>query len=193
MWITDLTLVIEWNIGVDQAPPLRGDTLRERKPLLNRRGFSCPLNRSNILPERLPGKLVNDMRKKLFSWGKTPIFVPRWMLSAKYAGFIVLGTLFLLWGNVTLSLATFDGYTTFWAIAVLISSVLCLPGSIDDRFEDLEKWSALVLSGFIASWAVAAGVVAVSMEELNRIPGAWAILLVGMFPAARAFGLLRVK
>lgn len=132
------------------------------------------------------------MRKKLISWGKTPIFVPRWMLSAKYAGFIVMGILFLLWGNVTLQLATFDLYTKFWAAGVIITAVLSLPGSIRETYESLEKWAALILSGLIMSWAVAAIFRAISESELSRIPGAWAVFLVGLFPLARGFGLLRV-
>ncbi len=113
------------------------------------------------------------------------------MLSAKYAGFIVMGILFLLWGNRTLSLATFDLYTTFWAAGVIATAALCLPGSIHDRFEDLEKWSALILSGLIMSWATAAIFRAFWESELSRIPGAWAVFMVGLFPMARAFGLLR--
>lgn len=133
------------------------------------------------------------MRKKLITWGKTPIFVPRWLLTAKYLGFVIMGILFLLWGNATLSLATFEGYTTFWAASVILTSVLSLPGSIHEKFEPVEEWAALILSALITSWAVAAIWRAFNEAEFNRIPGAWAILLVGMLPAARAFGLLRSK
>lgn len=135
------------------------------------------------------------MRKKILNWvhwWETPIFVPRWMLSAKYLGFILMGLFFLLWGNVTLQLATFDLYTTFWASGVIVTSILCLPGSVHDRFEALEKWCALVLGGLIMSWAVAAIWRAFAEGDFTRIPGAWAVFLVGMFPLARGFGLLRV-
>lgn len=131
------------------------------------------------------------MRKKLISWGKTPIFVPRWMLSAKYLGFIIMGILFLLWGNVTLQLATFDLYTKFWAAGVIITAVLSVPGSIKEKYEALEKWSALILSGLIMSWSVAAIFRAFWESEFSRIPGAWAVFMVGLFPMARAFGLLK--
>lgn len=134
------------------------------------------------------------MRKKILNWvhwWKTPIFVPRWMLSAKYLGFIVMGLLFLLWGNVTLQLATFDLYTTFWACGVIATAALCLPGSVHDKFESLEKWCALILGGLIMSWSVAAIWRAFAESEFSRIPGAWAVFLVGMFPLARGFGLLR--
>lgn len=135
------------------------------------------------------------MRKKILNWvhwWKTPIFVPRWMLSAKYSGFIIMGILFLLWGNATLQLATFDLYTTFWACGVIATAALCLPGSVHDKFESLEKWCALILGGLIMSWSVAAIWRAFAESEFSRIPGAWAVFLVGMFPLARGFGLLRV-
>lgn len=139
----------------------------------------------------LADKLVNDMRKKLINWGKTPIFVPRWMLSAKYAGFIVMGILFLLWGNTTLTLATFDLYTILWACGVIATATLSLPGSIHERFESVERWSALILGGLILTWSAAAIWRAFAEGDFSRIPGAWAVLLVGMFPMARSFGLLR--
>lgn len=131
------------------------------------------------------------MRKKLISWGKTPIFVPRWMLSAKYLGFIVMGILFLLWGNVTLQLATFDLYTKFWAVGLILSAGISLPWSIHDKFEHYERWSALILAGLILTWSVAAIWRAFTEGDFSRIPGAWAVFMVGMFPMARAFGLLR--
>lgn len=133
------------------------------------------------------------MRKKLIHWAKTPIFVPRWMLSAKYIGFVVLGLFILLWGNPTLSLATFDGYTTFWAIGVMATATFSLPGSFRERYESFEKWTALILAGLVTTWSVAAIIRAVNEGTFERIPGAWAILMLGLLPAARAFGLLRGK
>lgn len=133
------------------------------------------------------------MRHKLLRWSKTPIFVPRPVLTLKYIGFVILGIFSALAGGIeSINRATFEDYTFFWSYAVIAVSFVATVSSFREGWErHLEKWSALLLFGLLSSWSVAAVIRAFAEGDLNRVTGAFAILLLSMLPGTRAFGLLR--
>lgn len=135
------------------------------------------------------------MRKKLIHWvhwSKTPIIVPRWLLTMKYAGFIILGILSALSGGLrTLNTVAVDIYPTVWSFGVIAVGAAALVGSLKEKWEcHVEKWAGLVLFGLLLSWAFASMIIAFNEGDLARATGAFAILLLSMLPGVRSFSLL---
>lgn len=114
------------------------------------------------------------------------------MLTAKYLGFVVLGFLTFAGGIPTLSIVTFDSFTTWMSGALVLASITGVVASFRRDWEWVEKWAALVISALLSSWAVAA-ILRVFVEyglDLDRAGGAFAVLLLAMLPAARSFALM---
>ncbi len=132
------------------------------------------------------------MFRKLKQWHKDPLVVPRWLLTAKYIGFVVLGFLVLLGGLPTLDLLTFEGYTAVWAGALLLASLWGAYYSLSEDGEDREKPGAYVVFILMVTWAIAAIIRATFVEpDIERLSGAWSVLLISMLPGVRAFGLMK--
>lgn len=133
------------------------------------------------------------MFRKIKQWHKDPLVIPRSLLTAKYIGFAVLGFLVLLGGLPTLDLLTFDGYTSVWAGLLLLSSLWGAYYSVHESGEKREKTGAVFVWALLSGWAIAAVSRAIFGDEeiLERLAGAWSVVLISMLPGARAFGLLR--
>jgi hypothetical protein len=132
------------------------------------------------------------MFRKIKQWHKDPLVIPRSLLTAKYVGFAILGVLVLLGGLPTLDLLTFEGYTFLWATLLTGASLWGAYYSISETGEKREKWGAVLVFALLATWAIAAIIRAVFVEpDLERLSGAWSVVLISMLPGARAFGLLK--
>lgn len=132
------------------------------------------------------------MFRKIKQWHKDPLVVPRSLLTAKYIGFAVLGLLVLLGGLPTLDLLTFEGYTSVWAGFLILSSLWGAYYSLHEEGEKREKNGAIVVWAMLTTWAIAALGRALFFEpDIDRLSGAWAVVLISMLPGARAFGLMK--
>lgn len=132
------------------------------------------------------------MFRKIKEWHKDPLVVPRWLLTAKYIGFAVLGFLVLLGGLPTLDLLTFDGYTAVWSGVLMLASLWGAYYSLSEEGEKREKNGAIVVWAMLTTWAIAALARALFFEpDVDRLSGAWAVVLISMLPGARAFGLMK--
>lgn len=132
------------------------------------------------------------MFRKIKQWHKDPLVIPRSLLTAKYVGFAILGVIVLLGGLPTLDLLTFDGYTAIWAGFLTLSSLWGAYYSLAETGEKREKWGAVVVFALLATWALAAIARAVFVEpDIDRLSGAWSVVLISMLPGARALGLLK--
>ena len=131
------------------------------------------------------------MKKRLLSWSKDPIHVPRWMLTLKYVAIIVLGILSFIGGIPSLTIATFDTYTVYWSVGLIACSAIAAILSFRKAWEPGEKWFALIVAGLLMSWAGAAIWRASVEGDITRVAGAFAVLVISFLPAVRAFGLLR--
>lgn len=132
------------------------------------------------------------MFRKIKQWHKDPLVIPRSLLTAKYVGFVILGFLVLLGGLPTLDLLTFDGYTAVWAALLTVSSAWGAAYSVSEKGEKREKLGAVAVWALLATWAIAAMARAIFVEpDLERLSGAWSVVLISMLPGARAFGLLK--
>lgn len=130
------------------------------------------------------------MKKHIVAWSREPVIVPRWMLTMKYLGFVVLGILSSLGGIPTIAHATFDSFTTYMSIGLVVVSVVGVASSFRRDWEWVEKWAALSIAAFLATWSVAAIWAGFADLDLGRAAGAFAVLLLAMLPASRSFGLM---
>lgn len=129
--------------------------------------------------------------RKALGRPKDPIHVPRWMLTGKYIAFAILGVLAIIGGMPTITLATFSTYTTYWAAGLVVASGLAAYWSLDRSHEKYEKWAALAVTALLATWAVAAIWRAAAEGDLDRVAGAFAVVIISGLPGIRAFGLMR--
>ena len=131
------------------------------------------------------------MKKRLTNWFKDPILVPRWLITLKYLAFAILGALSVIGGIPTLALATFESFTTYWSAGLIVAAVIAAVASLERRWEEAEKWSGLVVFALLASWSVAAIWRAASEGDVDRMAGAFAVLIISGLPGARVLGLMR--
>lgn len=132
------------------------------------------------------------MFRKIKQWHKDPLVIPRSLLTAKYVGFAILGILVLLGGLPTLDLLTFDGYTAVWAGLLTLASMWGTFYSLSEAGEKREKLGAVAVWALLSTWAIAALARAIFVEpDIDRLSGAWTVVLISMLPGARAFGLLK--
>lgn len=132
------------------------------------------------------------MFSKIKGWHKDPLVIPRWLLTLKYLGFAILGFLVMLGGLPTLDLLTFQGYTSIWAGGLILASVSGGYYSLSERGERKEKWGSLTVFALLFTWAIAAIFRATFVEaDIERVSGAFAVLLISMLPGVRAWDLLR--
>ena len=132
------------------------------------------------------------MFHKIKQWHKDPLVIPRSLLTAEYVGFAILGVLVLLGGLPTLDLLTFDGYTFLWVTLLTGASLWGAYYSVHETGEKREKLGDY--GGFILlfTWAIAALFRALFFEpDIDRLSGAWSVLLISMLPGVRAFGLMK--
>lgn len=126
---------------------------------------------------------------------REPLFIPRWLLGAKYVGFTCLGIVSLIYGIPTLDLSTFQGYVTLWAMALLLSSLLALFGSRRKRYERAEAWGAVGITAVMCGYAFGSIALVVSAPSPGQAYGragfTIVLLMLTMVPLSRALYLLR--
>lgn len=131
------------------------------------------------------------MKNKIRKWHKDPLVIPRSVLTAKYLGFAILGVLGVIGGMPTLDLLTFQGYTVVWSGLLVLSALWGVIYSFEESGEKREKYAAVIVTGLILTWSIAAIYRAIVEGEMGRVSGAFSIFLLCMFPGARALGLLK--
>lgn len=133
------------------------------------------------------------MRKHLLTWRDSTFESPKWLLTLKYLFFCALGIIATIFGaSESLNVMTFEGYTTYWSAGLAVVSGIAAVASFRTKWEQTwEKWPAIIMTGLLLTWAVAAILRAINEADPGRIQGAVAILGLAMLPGTRAFGLLR--
>ena len=113
---------------------------------------------------------------------RTPIYIPRWVLVAKYGFFLVIAGVTAIRGSVTLDLTTPTGYTPIWCAAVAVGAVVALPASFLPKLADAEKWAAAWIAGWLS-------VVAVNAFFISDGAGWLYVAGITLLPAGRAIAL----
>lgn len=122
---------------------------------------------------------------------RTPLTVPRYVLTVKYALFIALG---IAVGTAStpssFEALTPDWYTPIWGAALSIAAFLALLGGLKESREPLERWSVSTVACLLIGYATAP-IALVLAGDTNRLAYSIVALTVALAPAARAIQLLR--
>lgn len=125
-------------------------------------------------------------------WWVMPLVIPRWMLTAKYVGFTVLGLIVFVGGLPTINFVTSEGYRPVWALMVSASAAVAAVLSVHPHWEPGERWAAVALTAWLAVYLVA--VIIRAWEAGGESHGRWAgvvvVAMITMLPAVRATSLL---
>ena len=134
------------------------------------------------------------MRKYFQKWITEPLIVPRWMLTAQYAFFVILGILAAIVGIPSFDLTTWAGYVTPWSAAIVLSASLAFFASLDQsRERHMEKWSVVALVSLLFAYLTSAWIPTFTGGDVNlgRVIFCWLVTGVTILPAVRAGDLLR--
>lgn len=129
--------------------------------------------------------------RPFINWSKSPIIVPRWMLTLKYVVLSALGTAIALATAPSLEDSLGDWLSTYWGYAILISGLLAAIGSARFRWEALERWSGSALSILLLVYALSPVLIIITEGDLDRLVYSITAIGLAMTPSARAVYLLR--
>lgn len=135
---------------------------------------------------------IVTMKTYLQKWFSEPLVIPRWMLSAKYAFFAILGLLAAIAGIPSFDITTFSGYTTPWSAGIVIAASFAFYASLEQsRERHMEKWSVIALVSLLGAYLVAAWIPTIAEFNLGRVIFCWLVTGILMLPTVRAGSLLR--
>lgn len=125
------------------------------------------------------------MRERLLS----PITIPRWLLTALYLGFVLLGSV-VVWASApAVEIVTGSDLAVFvWAIVLTVASLASSITSLREKWERWEKYGVSVVAGLFLVYAFAP-VVLVFQGNAGRASLSVVALLLALFPVVRAYGL----
>jgi FtsH-binding integral membrane protein len=122
---------------------------------------------------------------------RTPLTVPRYVLTVKYALFIALGAAVgTASAPSSFEAITPDWYTPIWGALLALSALLALIGSLRESREALERWSVSAVASLLIGYAFAP-IVLVLAGDSDRLAYSVVALTVAMVPVARAIQLLK--
>ena len=130
------------------------------------------------------------MRKRIRRWGLAPIVIPRWILVLQYACFIVLGVVIFAASSPSLVKVSGDFWTGLFGLCIALASAGALAGSTHPKWETLERWSALALSGLLLGYAIAPGSLVLA-GDLDRATYSTIAVTLSLVPASRSWMLIR--
>lgn len=125
-------------------------------------------------------------------WRDEPIVIPRGLLVAKYAVFILLGAV-TTWATVpSINAVVGDWYTPVWGVVLAIAASIALIGSLSDRkkFERTERIGVSAVFALLTVFAISP-VVLIFQGDADRATYSVVAVAVSLVPGARAFYLLR--
>lgn len=124
-------------------------------------------------------------KSKLAIWVWSPIIVLRIALVATYILYVYASVIAFLAGIPVFTLTTPEGYTSVWAILLGATAVVAAIGSITDRWQKVEKWATMVMSGLLLGYIGGLNLVGFVEQDLDRqFVGAIA-LIAGVLPLTR--------
>jgi hypothetical protein len=117
---------------------------------------------------------------------RSPIRIPAWLITAKYALFILIGLAVYATNPPAFERAYEEWYTPVWAIAVCIAGTVALTGSLVSTAA--EKWGASAL--FILMWVYAVAPIALVISgDTDRLAYSIIAVTLSLLPYARAIQL----
>lgn len=116
---------------------------------------------------------------------RQPVTIPRWLLTAKYFVFILVGLAVLNTNPPSFERAYHVPLTSAWAAALVAVSLLAFVGSLREQWEHgLEKWGTTLIFVLMAVYAFA--LIWAGINDPDRLAYSAIAILVSLLPYARA-------
>lgn len=136
------------------------------------------------------------MRARFRRWRHSLIAVPRWVFTASYFGFILLGTVVSIVGSRVFDFTTWEDYQNLWGLLVSVAALVAMVGSFGQplsRLEKVERFGASGLMSLFTAYLGGAIIQAVQHGGPGGFTLAGAVIAVFLFllPTVRALDLLR--
>ncbi len=128
---------------------------------------------------------VVNPKSKLAIWAWSPTIVLRLSLVTTYMLYVYASVIAFLVGVPILALTTPAGYTSIWAILLGFAAVASAVGSINDRWQQVEKWATLGLSSLLLTYIVPLNIQGFIEHDLTRQFGGVIALIAGLLPITR--------
>lgn len=117
---------------------------------------------------------------------RQPITIPRWLLTAKYFVFVLVGMAVLNTNPPALTSIYETPVTAIWAICLIVVSIVAFVGSLRTVWEHgLEKWGATLIFVLMAVYAFAP-IALVLNGDPDRLAYSTIAILVSLLPYARS-------
>jgi hypothetical protein len=117
---------------------------------------------------------------------REPIVIPRWLLTAKYFVFALVGAAVYNTNPPAFNRIYETSLTAVWALALILVAVVALVGSIRSVWEvHAEKWGATLIFVLMAIYAFAP-IALVLQGDPDRLAYSAIAILVSLLPYARA-------
>lgn len=120
---------------------------------------------------------------------RSPIVIPRGILSVKYIMFILLGLSIYIASSPSVDEQTPDWFTPVWGLSIAAPAVVAAFASFSERWETAEFWALVLLVPCIISYPIAA-VSSVVNGDTDRLAFSVAALLIALLPTGRWLMLL---
>lgn len=97
--------------------------------------------------------LDNIQPKSAFAiWAWSPVIVLRVALFLAYAGLVYASVVAFIAGVPVFDLTTPHGYQPVWAVLLGVSAFVSAIGATTDRWQAVERWASLVLTGMMMTY-----------------------------------------
>lgn len=122
---------------------------------------------------------------------RTPVVIPRWVLTLKYGLFVLLGAV-VWWASApSVDDVTPDWYTPTWGICLAAAASAAFVGSLRVQWEmPIERWAVSLLASLMFVYALAP-ISLVIAGNADRASFSVVALVISILPTARAVQLLR--
>lgn len=118
-------------------------------------------------------------------WAWSPVIVLRIALVAVYIGYVYVSVIAFIAGVPVFRLTAPEGYTSVWAVFLGASAVVAAVGSITDRWQRVEKWSALVLAALMSAYVAGINAIGFAGGDLDRQVVGGVAFIAWILPAIR--------
>lgn len=125
--------------------------------------------------------------------GSDPIFVPRWMLTAKYLILALLGVAVGLATAPSLVESLGHGLSTVWGFGIALAALVAAYGSLssEPHHEFIERWSVAALAILLLVYAFSPVFIIFTEGDMDRVVYSVTALGLSGLPTVRAIYLLR--
>lgn len=118
-------------------------------------------------------------------WAWSPIIVLRVSLVATYLLWVYAAGIAFISGVPIFEETTVAPWRLVWSFLLGTSAIIAAIGSLDDRWQRVERWASMVLSAMALTYAVALNLVAYGDADFQRQFGGAVAIIALILPLTR--------